>query len=259
MKALKPSFALISMFFIIVFPFSVVVLLSLAPRWGYEVIPTKYSFKWWSMLLEPKFLRAAINTGIVSGVAVALSIAFSIYVSYLLTFHPFRGKEILFLLVMSPMYVASIVIALGLLTMFPFLRNTPWILILGHFLVVVPVAFRSTYAVMGKIDKNLFEAAESLGARPWTVFTRIVLPLTKSGIIAGAALSLGLSMSELGITLLLYGPSWYTLAVQIYIESQWGFIGVAAAMGTVLIVIASAAVLIVHRLGVEVPSVEVRA
>ena len=105
---------------------------------------------------------------------------------------------------------------------------------------------------------EFFEAAESLGARPWTVFTRIVLPLTKSGIIAGVALSLGLSMSELGITLLLYGPSWYTLAVQIYIESQWGFIGVAAAMGTVLIVIASAAVLIVHRLGVEVPSVEVR-
>ncbi len=253
MKVLKLCFISIGLFFIIVFPFVVVVLLSFAPRWGYEVIPTEYSLKWWSMLLEPKFLRAAINTGVVSGVAVSLAVAFSIYVSYLLTFHQFRGKEVLFVLVISPMYVASIVIALGLLIMFPRLRNTPWILILGHFLVVVPVAFRLIYAVMGKIDKDLVEAAESLGAPRWTTLTNIILPLTKSGIIAGAALSLGLSMSELGITLLLYGPSWYTLAVQIYIESQWGFLGAAAAMGTVLIVIASAAILIIHRLGVKVP------
>ena len=82
--------------------------------------------------------------------------------------------------------------------------------------------------------------------------TNLIIPLSKSGIIAGAALALGLSMSELGITILLYGPSWYTLAVQIYIESQWGIIGTAAAMGTVLIAIASSAVIIVHRLGVEV-------
>ena len=254
MKILKLSFVSISMFLMIVVPFIVVVLLSFAPRWGYEVIPTEYSLKWWSMLLEPKFVRAAINTGIVSGAAVALSVVFSIYASYLLTFHQFRGKGILFLLVMSPMYVTSIVIALGLLAMFPHLRNTPWILILGHFLVVVPVAFRPIYAVMGRIDTHLVEAAESLGASRRTTLTNIILPLTKSGIVAGAALALGLSMSELGITLLLYGPSWYTLAVQIYIESQWGFIGVAAAMGTVLIATAAAAVILVHCLGVEVSS-----
>jgi len=252
LKTIQLSFVSISMFFIIIFPFIVVLLLSLTPRWGYEVIPTSYSLKWWAMLLQPKFLRAAINTGIISGSAVALSIAFSTYVSYLLTFRQFRGKETLFLLMMSPMYVASVVIALGLLIMFPLLRNTPWILIIGHFLVVTPVTFRLIYGVMRKIDQNLFEAAESLGASRWTIATDIILPLTKSGIIAGAALALGLSMSELGITILLYGPSWYTLSVLIYTESQWGSIGLAAAMGTVLIAIASAAIIIVHRLGAEV-------
>ena len=99
---------------------------------------------------------------------------------------------------------------------------------------------------------DFIEAAESLGASRWTILTRIIIPLAKSGIIAGTALALGLSMSELGITILLYGPSWYTLAVQIYIESQWGIVGVAAAMGTVLIAIAATAVVIVHRLGMEV-------
>jgi len=251
MKYAKFAFVSVIVLFTIFFPLIVVIALSLASRWGYEIIPTDYSLTWWSALLEPKFLTAITNTVIVSGAAVVLAITFGVYVSYLLTFHQFRGKEFLSVLVMSPMYVASIVLALGLLTVFAFLRNTPWILIMGLFLVVTPIAFRPIYAVMQKIDRNLIEAAESLGASRLTILTKIILPLTKSGIIAGAALSLGLSMSELGVVILLFGPSWYTMAVQIYIESQWGVIGIAAAMGTLLIAIASAAIIIVHRLRVE--------
>lgn len=229
----------------------VVITLSLASRWGYEIIPTEYSSRWWAMLLQPNFLRAIQNTIIVSGSAVVLSVAFGIYVSYLLTFYQFRGKEVLSLLVMSPMYVASIVIALGLLAVFKDLRNTPQLLIMGLFIVVIPIAFRPIYAVMQKIDPNLIEAAESLGASRFTILARIILPLTRSGIIAGAALAIGLSMSELGVVILLYGPEWYTMAIQIYIESQRGFIGVAAAMGTLLVAIAAAGIIVIHRLRVE--------
>jgi ABC-type spermidine/putrescine transport system permease subunit II len=252
MKFVRFSFVSVIVFLTIFFPLTVVVLLGLAPRWGYEVIPTEYSLAWWSMLQEPKFLRAILNTIVVSGVAVVLSVVFGIYVSYILTFYQFRGKELLSVLVMSPIYVASIVIALGLLTVFGFLRNTPQLLIMGLFIVVIPIAFRPIYAVMQKIDPNLIEAAESLGASRFTILSNIILPLTKSGIIAGAALTLGLSMSEIGVVILLYGPSWYTMAVQIFIESQRGVIGIAAAMGTLLILIAAAAIIIVHRLRVEI-------
>ena len=252
MKFVRFSFVSVSIFLTFLFPLTVVVLLGLAPRWGYEIIPIDYSLAWWSMLLEPKFLRAIVNTIIVSASAVALSITFRIYVSSILTFYQFRGREFLTVLVMSPMYVASIVIALGLLTVFTLLRNTSWILIIGLFIVVIPIAFRPIYAVMQKIDRNLIEAAESLGASRLTILSNIILPLSKSGIIAGVALTLGLSMSEIGVVILLYGPSWYTMAVQIYIESQWGVVGIAAAMGTLLILIASAAIIIVHRLRVEV-------
>ena len=246
------SFVSVIVFFTIFFPLAVVVLLGLAPRWGYEIIPIDYSLTWWSMLLQPKFLRAIQNTTIVSGAAVALSVAFGVYVSYILTFYQFRGKELLSVLVMSPLYVASIVIALGLLAVFALLRNTPWILVMGLFIVVIPIAFRPIYAVMQKIDRNLIEAAESLGASRFTILVKIILPLSKSGIIAGVALAVGLSMSEIGVVILLYGPSWYTMAVQIFTESQRGFVGVAAAMGTLLILIATAAIIIVHRLRVEI-------
>lgn len=251
MKFLRYSFVSVIVFFTIFFPLMVVIALSLASRWGYEIIPTEYSSRWWAMLLQPNFLRAIQNTIIVSGSAVVLSVAFGIYVSYLLTFYQFRGKEVLSLLVMSPMYVASIVIALGLLAVFKDLRNTPQLLIMGLFIVVIPIAFRPIYAVMQKIDPNLIEAAESLGASRFTILARIILPLTRSGIIAGAALAIGLSMSELGVVILLYGPEWYTMAIQIYIESQRGFIGVAAAMGTLLVAIAAAGIIVIHRLRVE--------
>jgi len=252
MRFLRLSFISVAVLFTIFIPLAVVIVLSLAPRWGYEIIPSEYSLVWWSMLLEPKFLRAMVNTVIVSGSAVSLAIVFGVYVSYILTFHEFKGKGALSLLVMSPMYVASIVLALGLIAVFPTLRNTPWIMIIGLSLVVIPIAFRPIYSVMGKIDRNLVEAAESLGASRLAILFKIILPLTKSGIIAGAALALGLSMSELGVVILLFGPSWYTMAVQIYIESQWGIIGVAAAMGTLLIVIATLAIVTVYRLRVEI-------
>jgi putrescine transport system permease protein len=52
----------------------------------------------------------------------------------------------------------------------------------------LPFMVMPLYAHLVKMDLTLLEAAYDLGAKPWTAFTRITLPLSKNGIIAGSLL-----------------------------------------------------------------------
>jgi putrescine transport system permease protein len=52
----------------------------------------------------------------------------------------------------------------------------------------LPFLVMPLYAHLVKMDLSLLEAAYDLGAKPWTVFFRITLPLSKNGIIAGCLL-----------------------------------------------------------------------
>jgi putrescine transport system permease protein len=52
----------------------------------------------------------------------------------------------------------------------------------------LPFLVMPLYAHLVKMDLTLLEAAYDLGAKPWTVFFRITLPLSKNGIIAGCLL-----------------------------------------------------------------------
>jgi putrescine transport system permease protein len=52
----------------------------------------------------------------------------------------------------------------------------------------LPFMVMPLYAHLVKMDLTLLEAAYDLGAKPWVAFTRITLPLSKNGIIAGSLL-----------------------------------------------------------------------
>ena len=68
------------------------------------------------------------------------------------------------------------------------LYHTNWGVYIGMVYSYLPFMIMPLYANLVKMDLALLEAAYDLGAKPWTVFTRITLPLSKSGIIAGSLL-----------------------------------------------------------------------
>ncbi len=69
----------------------------------------------------------------------------------------------------------------------PLLFNTGSV-ILGLVYGYLPFMVLPLYATLEKLDPSLLEAAEDLGASPWVAVWRVVLPLTKSGMIAGCLL-----------------------------------------------------------------------
>jgi len=233
---------------LIILPLCVVFLLSIVPRWS-SAFPTSFSAEWWLAILKAKYFKVITNTIIVTAVSTLFTVGYAIIASYLFTFYNFKGREILSALMLSPTYVAGVVLALGLLTMYPAIRNTFWILMLGHFVVISPVVFRCVLSSMEKIPINLTEASSSLGSSKANTFWRIILPLSKQGILAGTVLSIGMNISELSVSLLLFGANWVTIPVQIYLERGWGILGIAGVLSTILIIITLVTVFSVDYLG----------
>ena len=62
------------------------------------------------------------------------------------------------------------------------------------------------YTALMRVDYSLIEAASDLGAKPWRTFLSVLLPMTKSGIVAGSMLVFIPAVGEFVIPELLGGP-----------------------------------------------------
>ena len=60
--------------------------------------------------------------------------------------------------------------------------------ILGLVYGYLPFMVLPLYAIIEKLDPALLDAAEDLGARPWTTLRKVIIPLSRSGIVAGSLL-----------------------------------------------------------------------
>jgi ABC-type spermidine/putrescine transport system permease subunit I len=105
-----------------------------------------------------------------------------------------------------------------------------------------PFMVMSIGTALSNVDPTLEEAAACLGARPWQTFRHVILPLTRTGVIAGMLLVFGWSIGTFAEPLLLGSPNEQrALALTLY---QRGVVqndyGLSSTMGVVLLVIAFA-------------------
>ena len=85
-------------------------------------------------------------------------------------------------------FVNTVLQALGLVDQPIPLLYTPFAVVLGLVYGFLPLMILPIYASLEKLDHALLEAAEVLGARPWARFTKVVLPLSMPGVVAGSLL-----------------------------------------------------------------------
>jgi ABC-type spermidine/putrescine transport system permease subunit II len=107
------------------------------------------------------------------------------------------------ILVNIPLIVPSI--ALGVSLRFFWKESFPFIpelilLILAHLSITYPYFVKSMSAALERISIDMEEAARTLGAKPLSVFSTIVLPLTKYSILSGGIMAFTRSVSETGAT-----------------------------------------------------------
>ncbi len=71
--------------------------------------------------------------------------------------------------------------------------------------VVFPFVVRTVQPVLEKLDREIEEAAESLGARRWQTFTRVLLPMLAPALLTGFALALARAAGEYGSVIFIAG------------------------------------------------------
>jgi iron(III) transport system permease protein len=152
------------------------------------------------------------------------------FYAYAMTRTTMRGKTFFRNVIMLPLVAPSIVQALALIYLFgrnglitAHLLKTDWNIygatgiIVSEVLYCLPHAFVILYTTLSAVDIRLDEAAESLGASPFKVFTRITLPSAKYGIFSAAALTFNLTITDFGNPVVI-GANYNVLATEIYAQ-----------------------------------------
>jgi molybdate transport system permease protein len=96
-------------------------------------------------------------------------------------------------------------------------------LVIGSLLYSLPFAVQPFAAAFGSVDAKLLRASASLGHSPVQTFRRVVLPLSKAGLITGFTLSFAHTLGEFGVVLMVGGniPGvTRTLSIDIYDKVQ---------------------------------------
>jgi len=147
--------------------------------------------------------------------------------AYYLSFRAGKRKDLLYQLVIIPLWVSYLVRAyawktiLGsdgvLNTLFEyvhitkhpleFLLYSPFAVVLTLTHIYTPFTFLPIYASLEHIPRNLVEASYDLGASPAQTFWRVIFPLSIPGVLAGATFAFVLSLGDFLAPLLLGGPS----------------------------------------------------
>lgn len=197
---------------------------------------------------------AAIRLTVLNALGVTvLNAVMGTVIAWVLVRDPFPGRRILEIVIDIPFALPTIVAGLVLLTLYgptsPVgvnVANTAWSVTLALAFVTLPFVVRTVQPVLAELDRDVEEAAASLGARPFTVLRRIVLPALVPAIAAGSSLSFARGISEYGSLVLLSGnlPMRTEVAsVRILAYLENGDQTSAAAVATVLLGVSLVALL----------------
>jgi sulfate/thiosulfate transport system permease protein len=166
----------------------------------------------WEAVTSAQAFAAMRFTVIVSVVVVAVNIVTGTLIAWVLVRDEFPGKRFVNALIDLPFALPTIVAGLVLLALYgpkgpaPFdIGFTRAAVALALLFVTLPFVVRSVQPVLMELDREMEEAATSLGARPRTVFARIVLPNLMPAIAAGAGLAFARALGEFGSVVLISG------------------------------------------------------
>ena len=201
---------------------------------------------WRTVTNEQTAAAIRLTVGVALLVTV-VNVVMGTLIAWVLVRDQFFGKRFLEILIDIPFALPTIVAGLVLLSLYgpesPLgvdVANTRVAVFLAFLFVTLPFVVRMVQPVLQELDREVEEAAASLGASRFTTFRRIVLPSLTPAIAAGAALSFARGVSEYGSLVLLSGNLPFkteVASVRILISIEGDNTAGAAATATVLLVI----------------------
>lgn len=192
--------------------------------------------EWWSALAMS--LKLAVMTA-------TLATAISAAAAFGLVRGQFGGKRMLFLFIISPLLIPGIVVALCAYVSMSDLRlvGTFTALVIGHLVGAVPTAIIILMAAVRGLDRNLENAAATLGATPATIIRKIILPLLAPALGSAWIMSFLHSFDELIVTMFLLGRQRETLPMKMWSDIHFQTDPVISAASSTIITVVAAVII----------------
>ena len=201
----------------------------------------------WTAVTNEQAVAALKLTLIASAIVAAINAVVGTLIAWVLVRDDFRGKKIVNSLIDLPFALPTIVAGLTLLALYgprgPVgvdIAYTKAAVILALLFVTLPFVVRTVQPVLIELDRDMEEAAASLGASDFTIFRRIILPNLMPAILAGVALAFARAVGEFGSLVLITGNLPFDTEVSsvfIFGQIESDRVTGAAAVSVVLLVI----------------------
>ena len=213
------------------------------------------------LLHNPVYAEVLFRTARIAASVTVLSLLLGYPLAYYMSFHAGVRKDLLYQLVIVPLWVSYLVRGYawktilgsdGVLNGFlqyvhitkepvSFFLYSPFAVILMLTHIYTPFVFLPLYASLEHIPRNLIEASHDLGASPRATFLRVILPLSLPGLIAGATFAFVLTLGDFLGPMLVGGPS--SIMIANIVQSLFGTaydwpLGAAIAVSILLLTIA---------------------
>jgi spermidine/putrescine transport system permease protein len=206
---------------------------------------------YWETLLRSLWIAARV---------MLFSLLLGYPLAYFLSFYAGQRKDLLYQMVIIPLWVSYLVRAYawktilgsdGVLNTFfeyvhltnrplDFLLYSPFAVVLTLTHIYTPFAILPIYASLEHIPRNLVEASHDLGATPVQTFWKVIFPLSIPGVVAGATFAFVLSLGDFLAPLLLGGPSGIMISnivVSLFGAAYNWPLGAAISLGMLVIVV----------------------
>jgi len=181
----------------------------------------------WDQVTSPQALRSLKLTLLASLAVVIINAFFGTILAWLLVRDEFPGKAAINAVIDLPFALPTIVASLILIELWgdksPFnvhIAGTPAAVVVALMFVTLPFVVRAVQPLLMEMDREMEEAAASLGAGGFTVFRRIIFPNLLPGLGAGVALAYARALGEYGSVLLFAGGLPNTMVSSVFIRQQ---------------------------------------
>jgi spermidine/putrescine transport system permease protein len=189
---------------------------------------------------NPVYGEVLFRTARIAASVTLLSLLLGYPLAYFMSFHAGLRKDLLYQLVIVPLWVSYLVRGYawktilgsdGVLNGFlqylhitrepvGFFLYSPFAVILTLTHIYTPFVFLPLYASLEHIPRNLIEASQDLGASPRATFFRVILPLSIPGLLAGATFAFVLTLGDFLGPMLVGGPS--SIMIANIVQSLFG-------------------------------------
>jgi sulfate/thiosulfate transport system permease protein len=203
---------------------------------------------------------ASFRVTLTISIAVAvINLFFGLLIAWVLTRDQFPGKRLVDAIIDLPFALPTIVASLVMLALYGpnspigiHIQHTKWGVGVALLFVTLPFVVRSVQPVLLELDREVEEAAASLGANNRTIFTLVILPALLPSLLSGAGLAFSRAIGEYGSVVLIGGA----VPGETEVSSQWIRTLIenddrtgAAAISIVLLVISFVILFILRSLG----------